>query len=258
MTYEEEIATILAEAHALDIGTRRLHWSLARTNPDAVARVAAAKIASMRQESEPFDLSGPAQHEVAQRRLIEQETKQRQLGASVQRFAVEPAARALRPRLQALVSTMASDPLLSCPGALDRLDPAGMVQLGILRELRQRRLERTDFDGLLGIYKEALQRQDASALVDIEYCERTALTTTAASEEQVGPARALREMVEGIRELRVPIELLSVEPIIRAAETAVTHCDLVPAHPIDPKNDPNAKAAHEAETAAFAREASNQ
>ncbi|HVH28566.1 MAG TPA: hypothetical protein VM818_17500 [Vicinamibacterales bacterium] len=258
MNYDEEIRGILADTRTLDIGTRRLHWALARTVPDAIARVAADKIIAMRKQNEAFDLAGSQQHETARSKIASQETRTRLLAASVQRFQVEPAAKSLRQRLQTVVSTMENDALLSAPGALDGLNAGGMVQLGILRELRQRRLERTDFDGLLPIYREALRRGDASALIDIEYVERVALSKTAATEDQIEHARALRELVEGTREMRVDIKLDAVEHVIRAAETCVTRCDLVPAHPINPETDQTARAAHEAETAAFQREASNQ
>jgi len=237
MTLQE----LLDEHTTITQRTTRLQSSIDRWR--STEKDAAAEVVQLRQEHRPFDLMGPAHHKKIEDQFTAEWKPRREVVAGSARFGLEPRIQKFEGALRSFIAGRKGDAQLTLPDALDHVGPEGMIALALLRETRWQRLQQMSADDLLKIYRSALDRRDAPALADLELVEERVERGGLAKLEQDLPiVRELTDLVEGIRELRVPTELIGIEADIEAARKAITQADRAGIRPVNIDHDPNARA----------------
>ena len=136
----------------------------------------------------------------------EKEVIRREAGA-VARFQARTV-RAVVTRGREAIARARRDVLLSMPEALDGVTADGMIGLAHLEVALTLRLEAAPVAEKLDIAQGAYQRKDARGFVEATIIERLIATGAplARDETEVSIARQLVEYVEGVQELRVPLD----------------------------------------------------
>jgi hypothetical protein len=262
MKYEDVMKQILSEADALAIGTGLLHRHLARTTPGAIERTVEARMRAMMAGNEPFRRMPSTEHRRVAAEIEREESTARRGAAGVARHAVEPRTWRLKRTYQTFIDQRRKDTALCFERALQGVDKGAWIALELLRETLRPQVERLTAAELYDTYRDAYQRKhDPRAYLECSLIEsRVRRGGIVANEQDAGPARELREMLEAVEDLRTPLEVRDVPAIVAAAETAVAHADTAQVLPVDATHPANlgAKQAFEQAAAAFAAEAAGQ
>lgn len=225
--YRDTLTQIGALTRTVASAARRLSWNLARTTPDAITRTVAARQQRLMAESEAYRRNR-SEHAHVTAEIRAEEVAARSLSASAARFRLEPHVRALDQLYASFVATCRADTGLSFQHALDHVDANGMLVAALLREQLRPAIEAADAAGLLDRYTRALASQDAAGLIVAELIEaRSARGGLATTTEHLPIVARLRDVIDGVMELRVPIEeLADVPQTIAFGRKAVSMADL--------------------------------
>jgi hypothetical protein len=243
---------------ALASRARRLSWNLSCTNDHANARTAAARVEKMKAESEPFRRMPRTEHARVQAEITKEETARRRLTASAARWGIEPLTRELQETYDRFVSECRRDVASDFPGALDNLDPAGMLMFELLKETLRPGIEQASADDLYRRYERALQTKDTRSLIEATLIEERVTrpgSALAKTEGDLPAAKRLHDFVDGAQEMRVPLEQISDVPAtIEFARKQVALADLVYIKPLalDQPGNEAAKQALDAEAQEYA------
>lgn len=211
-----------------------------------------AAITKRRQEDELFDALGEKQHQRLARELMSRWLQPRELLAGHRLYELQRAVDAFEPKYRAFIEQRKRDITVTLPDALNHLKPGDMVNLAILRELRRSTIATMSARELADAYKAALQRRDATAYVELELVERRIEAGGLAKDEHdVGNARELAELVEAVRDLRLPLELAGIEDSITEARRVLKSYERREILPVNVAQDVAAGPVVEAEIAAM-------
>jgi len=194
-----------------------------------------AKVQQPIAESEPFKLMGRPHHVKVEQQFAAEWRQGRILAAGARRFDLEPRIDRFAQNVHAFIERRKRDVSVTMPDALDRVTPDGMIALALLRESRTARIDSMSAADLHAVYQSALARRDAAALVDLELIEaRVGRGNLASSMDERPAVKALVDHVEGVQELRVPVELNEAAEVIEAARQAVRRAQRHEIEPVNP------------------------
>lgn len=255
--YDDDLQAILRPVATLKANTRRLHYQLARTTPQAIGETAAAKVEQLKASNEAFRRMAPAEHARVQADIEREETARRRHAASVARFHLEPNAEKLDRLYRQFSARCRASADLTFSAALDHVDANGMLMFHLLKETIRGHIDRAPAGELLASYQRALEVRDARALIEAELIEeRIRRGGIAANTGELPVIKELSELITEVQEQRVPEELRAqqVEETIRQAQTVVEHAKGAGVSPLNPEHPANlaAKQAFEQEQETFA------
>ena len=254
MNYETEMATIRTDAASLALAARRLGWSMARTVPAAVQHAAASRVDMLKRDNEAIRRL-PRQEQLRIWSDIETEERvARLLACGVARARVEPVIAPLAVRVRTYVQTRRGDVLLSIPDGLDRVTADGVIMLRLLETALRPTIETASVAVLAAMYRAALDRQDAPAVVELRLVEeRMARGGTATVEGDLSIVKELGVLIADVQDLRIEptAELAEAEATIQHARKAVSLAEVARVAPVDAARDDAARAAFEAEAGAY-------
>lgn len=255
MDHADTLKKIGALTKAVATSARRLSWNVLRTPPDPIRRAAEARVDQMKVASEPFLRMPATEHDRVLRQIVAEESAARRQTAAVARFHLEPHVAELDRLYHEFVESCHRDTAADFPDALDRLDPAGMLMFELLKETLRPAFETASADDLLQRYEGALQTKTARGLIEAQLIEaRVERGGLAKTEDQLPAAKRLRDFIDGVQELRVPMEQISDVPdTVAFAQNQIRNADLVQIRPLNADQPANAaiKAAFESEEPQF-------
>ncbi|MCC7241205.1 MAG: hypothetical protein IT180_04715 [Acidobacteria bacterium] len=154
---------------------------------------------------------------------------------------------------RAFIAEHRADVEATMPTAYHGVTADGMIALELYRLQLVAALRAAPAAELLGTYRRALNGKRAADAVACEVVERLAETRQplAVSATDRAAAKALREHIDGVRDLRVPSNVPDVEAL--AADLVRLHerAELLAVHPADPAQYPDVAEALAAEAAAM-------
>lgn len=218
-----------------------------RLRPYVIDADARAHVEGLKANNEAFRRLPKAEHDRIYEEVHREYTTTRRRAASVALHHVRAAEQHLRD-WERWVKSISRDVTRSFPEALRGVSPDGAIMLALLRDQRRAAITRMSAQQLQDTYDRAFATKDAAALVDLEILEDVVLSGTLAIDAADLPVvRQLREQIEGIQDLRVPMHLPDITGL--AAEISSLHQRSAAAQiePIDPSYDPSALAAYQAE-----------
>jgi hypothetical protein len=216
--------------------TATLKAAVTRATPAVIGESISAKVARMMAENEGFRYSPQAHRDATTKQLMESLTRDRLIAAGV---ALHDLTVALGPFAQDVADTIEAtrhDVGLTWPDSYDRLDNAGMVNVGVYRELRRSTINEAGPAELLDTYERAIEeRHLATSRIDAELIEARLDRRggIAQVEPDVPVVKRLRERVDGLRELRVDAGLEDMKASIEAAKKAISRAKLINISPVD-------------------------
>lgn len=155
---------------------------------------------------------------------------------------------------RAFIAERRADVELTMPTAFHGVTADGMIQLEAYRLALVAALRTAPAAELLASYRRALNGKRAADAVAAEVIERLADTRQplAVDTNDRAAAKALREHVEGVRELRVPSNVPDVEALAADLSRLHERAELLTIHPADPAQYPDVAEALAAEADAMA------
>jgi hypothetical protein len=258
MNYASVVEGFKERAPALARLARTLLWLVKGTIPDAITRLANAKVEQLKAESEAFRRSLRTEQNRIGAQIEAEIRVDRTYAAGVARYNVEPLIAPLAAELRAYINARRRDVTIAFPNALDHFKPGDMVALELLRETLRPQIDSASIDDLTARYDRAFTRKDARGLIEAELIEaRLDRGGVARTPDEVAAVKALADIVDGQREMRIgePGTLRQVEEAIDAAQKAVNLADVARVRPVNPDIEPTAKAAHAAAAQEFEAEA---
>jgi hypothetical protein len=156
----------------------------------------------------------------------------RRLAAGVARLNANES-RATVAKGREMIAAARRNVLLSLPEALNNVTADGMIALALLELQMEAMLTAANQAKRQAVYEAALQRKDPRAFVEVSIIERLD-----------GNGKPLRELIEGVQELRVPHDLPDLDALERELSTLDSRADLLHVGAIDPEQHQDAADAH--------------
>jgi hypothetical protein len=245
MTEKQLRATYPTHVRAVKIA----RGALRRIRQFEIDAAAQAHVERLKAESEAFRRHR-ADHERVHREVHTEYTVARRRAAAV---AIYPL-RAVQQHVEewrSWVAEVQRDTARTFPNVLNHVDANGMLSLAILRTLRAPQLQRASAADLRAAYRGAIDRNDASSLVDCGIIEdivhRNAYHAADASELSI--AKSLREYISDIEALRLPDDVPDFEALDADVTSLWTRASAAQIIVADPQQDPEAARAFTAQKA---------
>lgn len=242
--------------HAALADARSLRGALRLNRPTVLDREAAAHLADLEAANEGLarlHRRAPGERAAMLAEITSEVTAVRRRAAQ---GALHRAVRSVGDvvaRVRTFTAACRADVGRSMPLALNYITSDGMVNLELFRLQLAATLRDASAAELMAMYAKAFERKAAPDVVTLEVIEH--LTDTrqplAVSTEDRQSAKALRELVDGARDLRVPSELPDVEHLAAELSRLNQRADLLRITPANPDQSPDVRAALEAEADAM-------
>jgi hypothetical protein len=254
MNYAAELKRIGTLTQAVASAARRLEWNLGRTVPDRIKQAARARVERLK-ESEDFRRAGAQRHLAVEAEIAGEMTTHAQLAGSASRNAAEAVLVELDTTYRPFVAARRADTSLSFEG-VPALDATGQIMLAMLETQTRPIVEKMTPEELEAGITKALLDQNwpglvTTRLVEQRFAHNTGLTT---SMEQLPAVKRVREIIDALQDLRVPIEHLGdVEPTIEYARRQISMAAAAGIRSVNTSMAANAnyKAAFESEHAEY-------
>lgn len=220
---------------------------LRRLRPVTLDWDAADRLAALKADNEAIRRLPTTEQQRIELDIRREHEAQRRGAASHARHQVR-AARELVKEGEAFIARTRRDTALSFPDATEGLSADGLVNLALLRVHLAQHLRQASAAQLFATYQAAHQRRDARGLVEAELVEElvTSGQPLAAGEADLPILRELREYVDGIQELRVPLDLPNFAALLDEADRLDARAEALQLHPT---NEAEGRRAFEAEHA---------
>jgi hypothetical protein len=260
MNYETATPDLLAKVRELGLGIKRLGHALGHTVAHVIEGKVTARMEVLRAENPTARYWPKAELERIGNTLRQEETTRSQLVASGARQVVQQLAREVERDYRPLVAAYRADVGRTCPNAYAGLDPAGMVQVAVLKELRRPAVAKATPRELKELARRGAQLDAGpAARVDLELVHQRFQAAVAAGGglasdlKDVGDVQELTDYLNFLADARVPEELAEVEDVLQDAGRAVSLADVAHVRPVDITHPANAsaKAAYEDAEAEF-------
>lgn len=262
MKYDELWNPIPVRRGTVDLDAQRMDWANRRTVHTTIRAVAENHLTLMENENEAlrrFNMASPHEREKMIKQIVGEETARRSLGAGVALRQLKLTAADLQRRVEHFTQARRHDVGLSFPDALVNVDANGMLMFQLLKETLRPMIESASPDALLRIYQHAWESKSARGQAECELIEeRVEHGRLVAKTEDLAAAKELRDMIDGVQDLRVEPaeELRRIEETLAKATKAIVRAEVLQVQPIDIEHPANtsAKAAFGAESDEFRTE----
>jgi len=179
MTTVTTLQALLDKLATITHLTTRLQAAVVRLL--AVDSAADAKVARLRQDSEPYDLMGAEHHRKDIAHFRTEYRRARALAAGAARYDLESSAPKFEHAARTFIADRRRDPYVTCPDARNHMRPGDMLNEAIYRELRRPYVAGMTIDQLSPAYQHALDTRDAAAAIDLQLIEERVLRAVSQS-----------------------------------------------------------------------------
>jgi hypothetical protein len=239
---------LIARYHSYRATLDRYRGALRRLRPATLDRDADRRFDTLTAHSEAL-LRLPTEHDRIRQEIRDEEEMGRRLAAAVARYEAYGVRRFVNEAREAIERTRRHT-ALSFPDALDGVDANGMIMLAVLRAQLQPLMSSMDAATLLNVYQAALQRKDARGLAEAEIIESLARSGAplSKSDADLPIVRQLRQHVEDIADLRLPLDLPDFEKLLTDVDRLDSRADVISLLPL---TSDEAKTAYETQLEAM-------
>lgn len=218
--------------------------ALRRAQPNVIEHQANAHLSQLSKANEAIRRLPRTERDRITGELRTETRALRQAAARVARFHAHGVLRFVN-EARTFIEQTRRDTEQSFPEAYHGVSADGLATLGLLRVQLRTQVAQASVAELQAAYAAALARQDAAGLVEAQLIEARVLSnqplTTNATE--LSAAKALREYVENVMELRVPDDLPDLDGLQHEADRQEAQADVLKVLPANPSRDEMAAAA---------------
>lgn len=187
-------------------------------------------------------LRNPVEHRRVTSEILADVRNRRQSAAGIALYPLPEVSRCVS-EWRAWVQETRRDVSVSLPDALNGITPDGTVLLSLLRVQLMPSVATMSAAQLLTMYQAAFRRRDPRATLEMELIEqRLADGGVATTDDDRQAAKTLRDYVDGVQGLRVPIDLPDFEALDEEASRLQERARVLGISPINPDHQPTAAA----------------